>query len=102
MGNRSSISFKHKDDESVALFSHWGGEEFQKDAEEWLSNFAAKNRQVDNCSTPFTRLEPSVLMVQFIQQACDKDSYSLYLGKTQYDGDNSDHGHLTIDVEEYL
>ena len=73
-------------------------------------------------SDPFTRLEPSNLMVQLIgtlarekwdqyttgltkdKKGITKHStwmtHSMYLGKDGQDGDNSDNGHYTIDVDD--
>ena len=39
MGDRVSISFKNGSEESVALFSHWGGLDFVKTAEKYIEMF---------------------------------------------------------------
>ena len=61
-----------------------------------------------------TRFEPANLMVQYVhnlhkspmncgmgddlEHTSEYISYSIYLGKDQNDGDNSDNGHFTIDI----
>ena len=88
MGDRASISFVdyNKDgtiwDESVSLFSHWGGFDFVTKASEF-----AKVLKDD---------EPCFAMVEFIR-SLPKD-YSVYLGKNDKSGDNSDNGHWYIEV----
>ena len=115
MGDRVSISFKDNDgDESVALFHHWGGTEFPKAAFNWF-------REFKKGSDPTTRLASRNIMAQFVQwlgqrghyRECigfeedkfDKPlhsdellSHSIYFGKDQNDGDNSDNGHYVIDT----
>jgi hypothetical protein len=133
MGDRVSISFKQKrdtyggptekiviTDESPALFHHWGGTELPKVAFEWFKKVKTEAKELGG-SDPFTRLEPSNLMVQLIgtlarekwdqyttgltkdKKGITKHStwmtHSMYLGKDSQDGDNSDNGHYTIDVD---
>lgn len=97
MGDRASVSFKNGENESVALFHHWGGESFGKEAIAFARDFKDKHPLAGNGSDPFTRLEPSVIMLQFIRSLNDA-SYSVYLGRDQNDGDNSDNGHTTVDL----
>lgn len=80
------------------LFNHWGGKEFHEQAKDFAKNFKERHPEEDKSSTPFTRLEPETIMVAFIQ-SLTAENYSLYLGKDQNDGDNSDAGHSTIDLE---
>ena len=112
-------------DESPALFHHWGGTELPKVAFEWFKKVKAETKAMGQRSDPFTRLEPRNLMVQLIGTLArekwdqykvypgrgihgpksykDHDTwmtYSLYLGKDGTDGDNSDNGHYTIDVDD--
>ena len=131
MGDRVSISFKDKDnDESIAIFHHWGGTEFPKVALEWFKafqkdvNLTAK----ENCSDPITRFDSDNMAVQFISwlgknghyRQCsgfeksengtsvydkplyndDQISHSLYFGKDKNDGDNSDNGHYVINTHD--
>ena len=109
-------------DESPALFHHWGGTELPKVAFEWFKKVKAELKTMKSLgSDPFTRLEPGNLMVQLIgtlarekwdqyttgltkdKKGVTKHStwmtHSMYLGKDEKDGDNSDNGHYTIDVD---
>ena len=108
-------------DESPALFHHWGGTELPKVAFEWFKKVKAETKAMGRISDPFTRLEPGNLMVQLIgtlarekwdqyTTGLTKDkkgitkhdtwmTHSMYLGKDSQDGDNSDNGHYTIDVD---
>ena len=126
MGDRVSVSFRQKNDwyvnkvkeehtdESPALFHHWGGTQFPKFAFDWFKSI--KKKYGKGGGDPFTRMEPRNLMVQFIAHLRDHEelsydshnrtgtnegllSYSIYLGKDGNDGDNSDNGHYTIDVD---
>ena len=109
-------------DEAPALFHHWGGTELPKVAFEWFKKVKAETKAMGQRSDPFTRLEPRNLMVQLIgtlarekwdqyTTGLTKDkkgitkhdtwmTYSMYLGKDGTDGDNSDNGHYTIDVDD--
>ena len=110
-------------DESPALFHHWGGTELPKVAFEWFKKVKAELKTMKSLgSDPFTRLEPRNLMVQLIgtlarekwdqyTTGLTKDNkgvtkhstwmtHSMYLGKDGKDGDNSDNGHYTIDVDD--
>ena len=108
-------------EESPALFHHWGGTEFAKMAFDWFKMIKTETKDLKG-SDPFTRLEPRNLMVQLIgtlarekwdqyttgltkdKKGVTKHStwmtHSMYLGKDGQDGDNSDNGHYTIDVDE--
>ena len=107
-------------EESPALFHHWGGTELPKVAFAWFKKVKVEAKKLGG-SDPFTRLEPRNLMVQLIgtlarekwdqyTTGLTKDkkgitkhdtwmTYSMYLGKDGQDGDNSDNGHYTIDVD---
>ena len=116
--------------ESISIFHHWGGTEFPKVALDWFKafkkdvNLTAK----ENVSDPITRFDSNNMAVQFISwlgknghyRQCsgfDKDenskaiydkplynqdqiSHSVYLGKDQNDGDNSDNGHYVINTRD--
>ena len=128
MGDRVSISFQQETEwyvkrkkekhleQSPALFHHWGGTHFPKFAFQWFKK--VKEKYGKNGGDPFTRMEPRNLMVQLIAHLRNHDdlrqvrhyngewstddellSYSIYLGKDSNDGDNSDNGHYTIDVD---
>ena len=100
MGDRVSISFKNGEDESVVLFSHWGGRALVEDAQMYAEELAL---EMIGDSSPLDRLEPDTVMVDFIRHitkdmgrvVCD-----FYLGKIPDDGDNSDNGHFLIDLGE--
>ena len=71
MGNRVSVSFKKDDRESVALFNHWGGEEFAIQTRNWFRTYKTKlsvteEKDVLNGTDPITRFEPQNLMVQHL------------------------------------
>lgn len=100
MGNRVSISFKRGKEESVPLFSHWGGLEFVEDAKEYAKKLKAKAKS--NFTQPLDRLEPPTVIVDFIRhitKGMKEVSSDLYLVKDTSEGDNSDNGHFTIDLD---
>ena len=121
MGDRVSVSFIDGDTkrESVALFNHWGGEDFAIQTRNWFRTHKTKlsvtaEQEVKNGLDPMTRFEPANLMVQYVNNLhkspinCEMGddleftseyvSHSIYLGKDENDGDNSDNGHFTIDI----
>lgn len=107
MGARTSIQFKNKEEKSVILFSHWGGEEFKRQAELYVIELkndifnTKKNLMLKNM--PLGRLEPNTVMVDFIRDVTrelDRVDGDLYLGATENDGDNSDYGHHIINLTE--
>ena len=96
MGNRVSISFRKNDEESVALFCHWGGMEFVEEAREYVLALKAERK---GSTQPLDRLEPGTVMVDFIREITkgkDRVTSNLYLGKDERGGDNSDNGHHFI------
>ena len=118
-------------DKSVVLFHHWGGEWFPKLAKEWIKNhnlLLANDRQ-NNASCPISRMDVDNLMMQFIRFLANESEFdsswgvniawesfdthtlpknknyftsSVYLGKDENDGDNSDNGHHEIEVPEAI
>tara|TARA_R110000787_G_scaffold265000_1_gene370939 strand:+ start:191 stop:613 length:423 start_codon:yes stop_codon:yes gene_type:complete len=126
MGDRVSISFKDNEENSVCLFHHWGGTKFPKYAFDWFKLFQKEvKKQKSKGSDPTSRFEPRTMMSQFVshigqspffkecmgfeetngQSDYNKPiysktelSHSIYFGKNENDGDNSDNGHYTIDV----
>ena len=100
MGNRASVSFKKDDEESVAIFSHWGGEEFQQSAIDYVNNL--KERKAERNTTPLDRLEPGTVAIDFIRHIT-KDlkevESNLYVEKNKNEGDNSDNGHEVISLD---
>jgi hypothetical protein len=128
MGDRVSIQFKNKDmewgGESVVLFHHWGGQKFADFAKAWAIDFKMKILKLHEGkgSDSLSRLEPQNIMVQFLKHISDNAqthglnhnvyidgkytkitdllSYSMYFGKDENDGDNSDNGHHIIELSE--
>ena len=126
MGDRVSISFKDNEENSVSLFHHWGGTHFPKYAFEWFKMLKEQlKKETSKGSTPTTRFEPRTMMAQFVSHmgrskhfkenkgfgktngksdftkpivSESELSHSVYFGKDSEDGDNSDNGHYTIDV----
>jgi hypothetical protein len=107
MGDRVSISFRkgrgEQAEESVALFSHWGGIDFVRDVAAYLAELAMTVRERNvNGMRPIDRFEPRTVIVDCIRAMTgDRDLVSgdLYLGKDATDGDNSDNGHFTFDLD---
>lgn len=102
MGDRISVSFKADQEESVVIFSHWGGMEFYQNAKNYVQSLKRHLKLTEGpCSDPLGRLEPNTVMVDFIRhitKPLERVNGDLYLGKTANDGDNSDNGHFTIDL----
>lgn len=103
MGDRVSIQFKNRENTSVALFSHWGGQDFPRQALEYAKTLKEeiKNNRGGN---PLDRLEPDTVMVDFIRYVSglthpDRIKSNFYLGKDEDCGDNSDNGNFIIDLE---
>ena len=65
MGDRVSISFKTGNNESVALFNHWGGKEFADVVREYLDEL--NNDLEEGTMFPLQRKEPNTVMVDFIR-----------------------------------
>jgi len=100
MGARVSIQFKNEEETSAVLFSHWGGDKFPEEAKEYVKEL--KEEVKDNKgSSPLDRLEPQIVMVDFIRDlttGMKRSSSNLYLGINENDGDNSDYGHFIIEL----
>lgn len=103
MGDRASVSFKNGKDESVVLFDHWGGQALFNSAVDYAEELIKEIG--DKTCMPIERLEPDTVMVDFIMRYGEhhlsggRIKSSLYLGATEHNGDNSDNGHLTIDLD---
>ena len=128
MGDRVSIQFANEDmewgDKSVVLFHHWGGRKFVDFATAWAFEFKRDMKKFAKSkgNDPTTRLEPNNVMLQFIKaMSIYKHSdafkysyfedgehkykeelmcYSIYLGKDENDGDNSDNGNHVIELSD--
>lgn len=99
MGDRVSIQFENKGVKSVVLFSHWGGMDFKETAEDYVEDLKARKK--GEIGMPLDRLEPSVVMVDFIRHITkdhERVKGGYYLGTTENDGDNSDNGHHLISL----
>jgi len=99
MGDRISIQFKNGKEKSVVLFSHWGGLSFFEVAKKYTLDLINEIGLKE--MTPLDRLEPNTVMVDFIRYVTEDEKRiesNLYLGATEFDGDNSDNGHKIIDL----
>jgi hypothetical protein len=102
-----SISFTNEifETESVALFSHNSGEMLINSATNYLEMLQKLLK--DNkiwAATPLARLEPEILMVDFLhyfRSSLKRITNNYFLGKDEFDGDNSDYGHHKIEVVPY-
>ena len=101
MGDQVSIQFKCEDKLSVVLFHHTDGMKFVEMAKSYVEELK-KECDEDSGLTPLDRLEPNVVMVDFIRYiTSDKKRIwsGLRLGKDETDGDNSDNGHFIISLD---
>lgn len=103
MGARASVSFLHDGEkESITCFSHWGGEEFHREAKEYVEELKQDIEDGKiNPVYPLGRLEPETVAIDFIRHITkdmERVESDLYLGRDESEGDNSDYGHLAIDL----
>jgi hypothetical protein len=101
MGDRVSISFRKGDQESVVLFSHWGGKTLLAVARGYVRELKTEAQRA-GMTWPLFRLEPQTVMVDFIRmltEGVSRVQSDYYLGKGKEDGDNSDNGHFVIDLD---
>lgn len=102
MGDRVSIAFRNNGVDSVTLFSHWGGREFVDKAEDYCEALIEKVKSHYLAWLPIGRLEPQTVMVDFIRSLTTGQNIvgsDLYLGKDEFDGDNSDNGHYILEFQ---
>ena len=108
MSNSASVSFTDGNMVSVVLFEHWGGKELHKRARAFAKRVCA----LPDDGTPLGRLEPSIVMSNFIWSEMDaairEDEKvghdlpghlirsSFYVEPDQHCGDNHSHGHVTV------
>lgn len=104
MGDRISIQFVNRGRQSVAFFSHWDGMLLKKKAKDYAHQLLMdKANGVIDSSSPLFRLEPNVVMVDFICHYLHDmgpridDAY--YLGADSRDGDNGDNGNFLIHLD---
>jgi hypothetical protein len=101
MGDRVSISFRKGDQESVVLFSHWGGKTLVAVARGYVRELKTEAQRA-GMTWPLFRLEPQTVMVDFIRmltEGVSRVQSDYYLEKYKEDGDNSDNGHFVIDLD---
>ena len=105
MGARISMQFVNGEEQSPVLFSHWGGEEFKDTVDEYMNEITQEIESKDSFNkvcTPLDRMEVGTVMIDFIRyltkdmKRVDSD---LYLCKDESEGDNSDYGHFTVDLQ---
>lgn len=112
MSNSASIAFKNGRLTSPVLFDHWGGKNLKKAAKAFVQELKASEEFKGRLrGTPLGRLEPSIVMVNFLVKYTEDvrkefmlegSQYipsSLYLEKCSTHGDNHDNGHAVINVE---
>lgn len=100
MGDRTSIQFKKGKDVSVAFFHHWGGLDIVQEAIDYAKELKEER---SGGMMPIDRFEPNTVMIDFIRVITagqKRIESSLYLGKDETDGDNSDNGNWIIDFDE--
>ncbi len=109
MGDRISINFVNGAWTSPALFSHWQGTSLLDDVETNLDELWEEIDAMEHPnSEPLDRLEPGTVMVDFIRWMAEREvsktrnriTHNFYLGKDEEDGDNSDNGHVEIDLSD--
>jgi len=101
MGDRVSISFRKGEQESVVLFSHWGGKTLVAVARGYVRELKAEAERA-GMTWPLFRLEPQTVMVDFIRMltaGVSRVQSDYYLEREKEDGDNSDNGHFVIDLD---
>ena len=80
MGDRVSIAFRNDgwqgDDDGVTLFHHWGGAEFPQVALHYARELKREmSARPHNISDPLSRLEPRVVMVDFIRWLLEETNW---------------------------
>jgi hypothetical protein len=101
MGDRVSVSFKKGDEESVVLFSHWGGKTLVAVAKGYVRELNTEAQQA-GMTWPLYRLEPQTVMVDFIRmltEGVSRVQSDYCLCRSPQDGDNSDNGHFVVDLQ---
>ena len=108
MGDRISIRFINDNYKSPVLFSHWQGTSLLEDVDVYLTELREEISLLDHPnSQPLDRLEVGTVMVDFIRWLAGRElggvprkriTSNFYLGEDEDDGDNSDNGHVDIDV----
>jgi hypothetical protein len=100
MGQRTCVQFRTDGRLSVALFSHWGGQEFLDEARAYAADLV---RERSGAVLPLDRLEPNTVMVDFIRhitREMTRVQGDFYLGANEREGDATDFGSHVIDLSE--
>ena len=107
MGDRISIQFKNGNETSIVFFSHWDGKEMINAVNRYIAvlkkEVLANRIEENNIRFPLDRLEPNIVMLDFIRwfaKDLGRINSNYYLGKDQNDGDNSDNGNWVYDLNE--
>ena len=104
MGDRASVKFKSKFEESPVFCSHWGGTDFHEAVKDFTEEILAEARGKGGVE-PLFRLEPSIMMVEFIRthfkefEEGDRVTSCYYLGKDRSEVDDSDNGCLVVNLD---
>lgn len=109
MGDRVSIRFtKGYNTDAPVIFSHWGGVGFVNAAISYAKDLVDENLAIRTL-TPLDRLEPRTVTCDFIfnigkyyyldSSHTHRIDGDIYLGKDEYDGDNSENGHFNIELD---
>jgi hypothetical protein len=97
MGDRISIQFEGEyEEKSIVIFEHWAGKNMISGVREWLKDIDKRvpYKKGVNGRGPIERREPCYAICDFIAWYSAKyPNNSMYLGATEFDGDNSDNGH---------
>jgi len=100
MGDRISIQFRKGNETSVALFHHWMGTELKNQVMTYIKEL--KERITSSGTYPLDRLEPSIVMLDFVRELTEdmvEVRSGMYLGRDGSDGDNSDNGNWVLDLD---
>lgn len=102
MGNRSSIQFKRGEQRSPVLCKHWGGEEFHRQALDWLNKRLERiqeqvneDRPCVHVSTPSTRMDIGTVFCELVVAIGSGG----YIGRDRDEVDDYDCGCLVIDLD---
>jgi hypothetical protein len=103
MGDRTSIQFKNKYEDSPILYGQWAGMWVVEVAKEFLVLLKEKYPELKNGSTPISRREPTALLPMFIRLYIEPPtndgfgSWRLYNAPLKM-GSN-DNGHWVVDCD---
>ena len=121
MGNRVSVQFEHLQEhydvptkqpkvklvKSVAIFHHWGGTQFPNWVLDWYKGFM-KMAIIENHHDRWTPHNIALACAieigktykhTYLGETYTAHNPSIYLGKDEYDGDNTNHGNFVINMD---